>query len=1040
MAWLSRNPNDEISVTMNFTRWAQSHARSIVFLIIVLAVGGAMSGWDLPVALFPHVDFPRVRVSVDAGDRPAERMAVEVTYPVEEALRAIPGVRHIRSTTSRGSNEISLNFDWGEDMVQAMLQAQSEVNRILPSLPPGSTFEVQRMDPTVFPVVAYSLTSDSKSLVELRDLALYQLRPILSTIPGVAKISVQGGATEEYRVVVDPAKLQSFGLTIADVATALSASNVLNAVGKMEDHDKLYLLVSDTRFKTMAEIGQSIMRSGKNGVVRVADVAEVRDDTEPEFVRVTADGHDTVLFQIYQQPGANTVRIAADAKDKLASLGKKLPEGVKISQWYDQSDLIVASAESVSDAVLIGAALAAFVLFAFLRNWKITLIALLALPASLAATVLLLKVLGMSFNIMTLGGMAAAVGLIIDDSIVMVEHIIRRLRNGTGHERERIMRATAEFTKPLVGSSASTIIIFLPLAFLTGVTGAFFKALSLTMAASLILSFLIAWLAVPILAGKLLGKKDADQEEGGRITHFMHRCYDRLMRGVLAKSWLILFVILLLGGGGWFASTQVGSGFMPSMDEGGFILDYVARPGTSLAETDRMLVQIEEILQKTPEVSTYSRRTGLQLGGGLSESNIGDFFIRLKPLPRRKISEVMDDVRGQVEENVPGLEIELMQLMEDLIGDLTAVPQPIEIKLFTDDEEVLSATAPKVAEAIGKINGVVEVKDGIVPAGDALVVEVDRTKAALEGLDSEGISKLLEDSLSGKVTTNVQLGPKLVGVRVWIPKSARRTERDLRDIQLRATDGHLVPLYRVATITTVTGQPEINREDLKRMIAVTARITGRDMGSTVAEVKQLLDQKGLLPDGVYYSLGGLYEQQRIAFHGMLVVLISAIVLIFLLLLFLYESFRVAIAMLATPLLALPAVFLGLWLTDTELNITSIMGMTMVVGIVGEVAIFYVSEVTELETEDEGKDLSLAERLSLAGRNRMRPIAMTTFAAILALMPLALGIGQGSAMQQPLAIAIISGLIAQLPLTLIVLPALLHLLSPDRKSAAGPVAS
>ncbi len=1018
---------------MNFTRWAQSHARSIVFLIIVLAIGGAMSGWNLPVALFPHVDFPRVRVSVDAGDRPAERMAVEVTYPVEEALRAIPGVRHIRSTTSRGSNEISVNFDWGEDMVQAMLQAQSELNRILPSLPPGSTFEVERMDPTVFPVVAYSLTSNSKSLVELRDLALYQLRPILSTIPGVAKIVVQGGATEEYRVVVDPAKLQSFGLSISEVATALSASNVLNAVGKMEDHDKLYLLVSDTRFKNMEEIGQSILRSGANGVVRVADVAEVRDDTEPEFVRVTADGHDAVLFQIYQQPGANTVSIAAEAKKKLASLGRKLPEGVKISQWYDQSDLIVASAESVSDAVLIGAALAAFVLFAFLRNWKITLIALLALPASLAATILLLKVLGMSFNIMTLGGMAAAVGLIIDDSIVMVEHIVRRLRKGAGHERERIMRATAEFTRPLVGSSASTIIVFLPLAFLTGVTGAFFKALSLTMAASLILSFLIAWLAVPILAGKLLGKKDADQEEGGRITHFMHRCYDRVMRGVLAKPWLILFVVLLLGGGGWFASTQVGSGFMPSMDEGGFILDYVAEPGTSLSETDRMLQHLEAILQETPEVATYSRRTGLQLGGGLSESNIGDIFIRLKPLPRRPLSEVMDDIRGKVEESVPGLEIETMQLMEDLIGDLTAVPQPIEIKLFTDDEKVLAEIAPKVAEAITGISGVVEVKDGIVPAGDALVVEVDRTKAALEGLDSEAISKLLEDSLSGNVTTNVQLGPKLIGVRVWTPKNARHTERDLRDIQLRATDGHLVPLSRVATIRTVTGQPEINREDLKRMVAVTARIAGRDLGSTVDEVKQVLDKKGLLPEGVYYSLGGLYEQQRIAFHGMLVVMIGAVVLIFLLLLFLYESFRVAIAMLATPLLALPAVFLGLWLTDTELNITSIMGMTMVVGIVGEVAIFYVSEVTELESDDEGKDLSLAERLALAGRNRMRPIAMTTFAAILALMPLALGIGQGSAMQQPLAIAIISGLVAQLPLTLIVLPALLRLFSPDRKT-------
>ena len=1019
---------------MNFTRWAQSHARSIVFLIIVLAIGGAMSGWDLPVALFPHVDFPRVRVSVDAGDRPAERMAVEVTYPVEEALRAIPGVRHIRSTTSRGSNEISVNFDWGEDMVQAMLQAQSEVNRILPSLPPGSTFEVERMDPTVFPVIAYSLTSESHSLVELSDFALYQLRPILSTIPGVAKIIVQGGATQEYQVIVDPAKLQSFNMTIADVATALSASNVLNAVGRLEDHDKLYLLVSDTRFKSLAEIGSSILRSGKNGVVRVEDVAEVHDGTEPQFVRVTADGHDAVLFQIYQQPGANTVQIAADAKKKLAELGDKLPKGVKLSQWYDQSDLIVASASSVSDAVLIGTALAAFVLFAFLRNWKVTIIALLALPASLAATILLLKVLGMSFNIMTLGGMAAAVGLIIDDSIVMVEHIIRRLRGGIGHEHERIIRATAEFTRPLAGSSASTVIIFLPLAFLTGVTGAFFKALSLTMAASLILSFLIAWLAVPILAGKMLGKKDADQEEGGKLTHLMHRGYERLMRGVLAKPWLILFLVLLLGGGGWYASTQVGSGFMPSMDEGGFILDYVAEPGTSLAQTDRMLLQLEAVLQKTPEVATYSRRTGLQLGGGLTESNTGDIFIRLKPLPRRPLADVMDDIRGQVEETVPGLEIETMQLMEDLIGDLTAVPQPIEIKLFTDDEKLLLETAPKVAEAIGKVSGVVEVKDGIVPAGDALVVEVDRVKAALEGLDSDAITKLLEDSLTGNVTTNVQLGPKLVGVRVWVPKGGRRTERDVRDLKLHATDGHLVPLSRVATIKTVTGQPEINREDLKRMAAVTARITGRDLGSTVDDVKKLLDSGHVLPAGVYYSLGGLYEQQRIAFHGMLVVMIAAIVLIFLLLLFLYESFRVAIAMLATPLLALPAVFLGLWLTNTELNITSIMGMTMVVGIVGEVAIFYVSEVTELETDEEGKELSLADRLALAGKNRMRPIAMTTFAAILALMPLALGIGQGSAMQQPLAIAIISGLIAQLPLTLIVLPALLRLFSPQKKGA------
>ena len=729
---------------------------------------------------------------------------------------------------------------------------------------------------------------------------MYHLRPILSTVSGVSKVQVQGGAIEEYRVIVDPAKLQSFDMTIGDVARALSAANVLTALGRLEDHYKLYLIVSDTRFKSLAEIGNTILRSGANGVVKVEDVADVRAETEPQYVRVTADGHDAVLFLIYQQPGANTVRIADEVRKKLAGLGPTLPAGVKIANWYDQSELIVASAGSVRDAVLIGAALAALILFLFLRNWKVTLIALLSVPATLAATVLLLTVLGMSFNIMTLGGMAAAVGLIIDDSIVMVEHIIRRLRGGGGHEHERISRAAAEFTKPLIGSSASTIIIFTPLAFLTGVTGAFFKALSLTMAASLMISFFIAWLAVPILAGKLLGQEDAEQEEGGRITMRIHRGYDRLMKRALAQPWLVfvcLAPLLVLGG---FAFTQLGSGFMPSMDEGGFILDYIAPPGTSLTETDRLLRQVEVILRQTPEVATYSRRTGLQLGGGLSEANVGDFFVRLKPLPRRPLDEVMDEVRVQVAQTVPGLEIETAKLMEDLIGDLTAVPQPIEIKLFADDEKLLRETAPKIAEAIGKVGGVVEVKNGIVPAGDALKIEVDRVKAALEGMDPEEATTLLNDYLSGNVTTSVQRGAKVVGVRVWAPRATRQTELDLRSIRLRAKDGHLVPLQRIAKITTVIGQPEIDREDLKRMAAVTARISGRDLGSTVAEVKHLLDRGNVMPAGVYYALGGLYEQQRIAFRGMVIVIAAAIVLIFVLLLFLYESFRVALAMLAMP--------------------------------------------------------------------------------------------------------------------------------------------
>ncbi len=1013
---------------MSFTAWAQSHARSILFLLVILVLAGVVASFSLPVALFPHVSFPRVRITLDAGDRPAERMAIEVTTPVEEAVRAIPGVRSVRSTTSRGTAEISVNFDWGEDMVAAMLQCQSQVNKILPALPAGTSFEVERMDPTVFPVIAYSLTSDSHSSVELRDLALYTLRPALSTVSGVARVTVQGGRVEEYRVNVDPDKLQSFKLTLAEVASALSASNVQVAVGHLEQYNKLYLVVSDTRFQKFEEIERTVLRSTPDGVVLLEDVAQIEHSSEPQWIRVTADGHDAVLFQVYQQPTGNTVEIASGIKAKLREMKKQIPDGVKIADWYDQSDLITASEHSTRDAVLIGIVLAAIVLLAFLGDLKVTLIATLTVPAVLAATILLLYVLKMSFNIMTLGGMAAAVGLIIDDAIVMVEHIVRRARGSAeGNARSRVLRAASEFTNPLAGSSAATIIIFTPLAFLSGVTGAFFKALSLTMAASLIISFFVAWLAVPILCASLL-RTDSKIDRPSGFTQRVHEAYRENMQRLLRRPRFVfafLIPLLLLG---FLAFKNVPSGFMPVMDEGGFILDYISPPGTSLAETDRLLRQVESILQETPEVQTYSRRTGLQLGGGVTEANTGDFFVRLKPFPRHGIEEVMDGIREEVEKHVPGLQIELLQLMEDLIGDLTSVPQPIEIKLYSDDEATLHALAPKVADTISKVNGVVEVKTGIIPAGDALNIQVDRVKVSLEGMDPDAVTKALGDFLTGNVTTKIQQGPKLIGVRVWIPRDARETMRNIGNLLLRAPDGHLFPLKRVATLTPLSGQPEIMRDDLKRMVAVTARISGRDLGSTVRDVKRALARANVIPNNVLYRFGGLYEQQQIAFRGLTLILFAAIVLVFLLLLFLYESFRVAGAMLLIPIFAVAGVYLGLWLTRTEFNITSRMGMTMIVGIVTEIAIFYYSEFRDLPPSD--------DRFILAGINRMRAIFMTAFAAILALLPLALGIGHGSAMQQPLAIAIIAGLVFSLPLVLIALPALLALFKIDTATGAA----
>ncbi len=1008
---------------MNATAWLQAHRRSILFFLSVLVIGGCLAALKLPVSLFPTVDFPRVVVNVDAGDRPAEQMELEVMQPIEEAIQRVPGVVSVRSTVSRGTADVSVNFDWGSDMAVATSQVNQAAAQLLPNLPSGTTVDVRRMDPTVFPVLAYSLTSEGTPPTELYDIAQYRLRPLLAGIPGVARAEVVGGDKEEYQVIVDPQRLAAFDLTLSDVSAALSAANVVQAVGRLEEHYKLYLAISDTRFRNLQEIRDTVLKTGSNGLVRLEDVATVSRGSTPQWVRVNADGHDAVLLNIYQQPGSNSVQIARDVTEQLQAYQSQLPAGVKLANWYDQSVLVVDSAASVRDAILIGVVLAALVLWFFLRSIKITLIAILVVPATLAATVVLLYVLHMSFNIMTLGGMAAAVGLIIDDAIVMTEHIVRRL-HGTGKDHHgQVMAAAREFTQPLVGSSASTIVIFLPLAFLSGVTGAFFKALSLTMAAALVISFVITWLAVPLLADHFLGEKDAEPHADNRFMRWLHGSYSHLLPRLVARPVLLLFGLVPLLGLGIVAWFNVGSGFMPAMDEGGFILDYRSAPGTSLTETNRLLNQVEQIIRSDRYVATYSRRTGAQLGGGLTEANEGDFFIRLKSGNRPPIETIMDDLRGQVESKVPGLDIELMQLLEDVIGDLTAVPQPIEVKLFANDPRLLETSADQVAAQLHKINGVVDVKSGVVPAGDALEIHIDRVKASLEGITPETATKMVDAAISGTVTTAVRGDVKMVGVRVWTPPELRSSLQSLRELRLRADDGHLVPLKRIASILPVSGQPQIDRENLKRMIGVTGRISGRDLGSVIVDVRKMLDRKGALPPGVRYELGGLYKQQQIAFHGLMAVFVAAIALVFLLLLFLYESFRVALAIMAIPLLAVSAVFVGLWVTGIELNISAMMGMTMIIGIVTEVAIFYFSEYRDVVAVRGHSVEALVE----AGNNRMRPIAMTTLAAILTLLPLAMAIGQGSAMQQPLAVAIVSGLLVQLPLVLLVMPVLFHML-------------
>lgn len=1001
-------------------RWLKTHERSVLFLFVVLIAAGIWTAVGLPVSLFPAVKFPRVVVALESGDRSAERMAVEVTWKAEERLRALPGVRSVRSTTSRGSAEISVNFDWGEDMTSALLQTQAAMAQALPGLPTGTTFAVRRMDPTVFPVLAYSLVSSSRSPMDLRNLAQYELRPLLSSVEGVARVEVLGGAREEFQVIVDPVRLAAQGLTLDDVSVAIGAANSVMAVGRLEENFKLFLVLGQSSLISLEDVGHTVLKSGKDGLVQLDDVATVLRGAAPQWTRVTAAGRDAVIFQVYQQPGSNTVRLAAETAAELEAYRKKLPPDVQLARWYDQSTLIVESAAGVRDAVIVGALLAAAVLLLFLRSLKLTLVAALAVPSVLACSAIVLWAFGMSFNIMTLGGMAAAVGLIIDDTIVMAEHLVRRARERAG-EDPGVLASASEFTGPLAGSSLASLVIFLPLVFLGGVTGAFFKALSLTMGVSVVFSFLLAWLAVPLIARRLLTAADAQREESGWVTRLAHRAYARAMGGVVNRPvWLVLGIVPIVLAGIFFFN-RLGSGFMPAMDEGGFILDYRSAPGTSLSETDRLLKQVEEILKQTHEVETYSRRTGLALGGGLTEANEGDFFVSLVGAPRRPVEQVMDEVRGRIHREVPGLSIEMAQLMEDLIGDLTAVPQPIEVKLFSEDGAALEKLAPKVAALIATVPGVVDVRSGVVPAGDSILVKVDPVKAALEGTDARRVNAALSQLLAGVIATTVVSSPRAIDIRVWTASDLRSRKTQIERLMLKASDGHLFALRRVATVVVEAGLPRLQRENLRRLVAVTGRISGRDLGSTVADVERALKASQLVPSSVSWRLGGVYAEQQAAFSGLVLVFCSALVLVFIVLLFLYESFRVASSVLMTTLTVVAGVFCGLWLTATELNISAMMGLTMVIGFVTEVAIFYVSELRLLHDE------AWPDRLVIAGKSRLRPIAMTTLAAILALLPLALGLGQGASMQRPLAIAIVCGLVLQLPAVLVLLPALLSLL-------------
>jgi CzcA family heavy metal efflux pump len=981
-------------------------SRALLFTIAVLTASGIALMLHLPVSLFPDVTFPRIVILADNGEEPPERMMVEVTRPLEEVASSVPGIQVVRSITGRGSTEISLGLDWGTNVQQTLQLLQGRIANARNQLPASASIQAEQMTVSVFPVHGYSLTSETLDQVQLRDIALYQIRPALLRVKGVARVEVVGGDTREFRITVSPEKLASYHLDIRQVSDAIRKTNLLASPGLVTANYQLYLSLVSGQLHTFDEI-RSVVVAVQNGIpVRVSDLAEVSPSVADRYIRTTAHGREAVLINILKQPTGSTVQIGQDVNAVVANL--KLPGGVHFENFYDQGNFINSSIQSTRDSIIIGIILAMMIIAVFLRNWRVTIVMMFVVPATIASTFVCLSAVGLTINIMTLGGIAAAVGLIIDDAIVIVENIFKQSAHARGSQQtpsEVIGTSLHNLMPAIIGSTASTIVIHIPLAFLGGVTGAFFASLSITMVFAMLISFLFSITLVPLLASFVLRDKDIESEieREERATVFS-AWYERVLRRLLkARFVAIPFAIIILLAA-WFLYNHIGSSFMPEMDEGTFVLDYATPSGTSLEETDRILMNVEKILMSIPEVESYSRRTGTQLGFFLTEANTGDYLVKLKQNRSRDINEVITEVRHRTETSEPALRIEFGQLMMDVIGDLTNNPSPVEIKIFNDDPVLLRNTAAQIKNIIETIPGVVDAFDGVVIAGPSMIVHVDPFRTARAGLTVDDVSAQLETMMHGSAETNIQKGEKLMNIRIRFPETYRTDADQFENTRLVNSSGTFVLLRSIASIERTAGQAEVHREGLRQMLSVTARIEGRDLGRTIEDIKTALASKLTLPQGMTLEYGGVYQTQQESFRGLLLVALAAFVLVFLVLLIEFREFAVPFSIFVINLLSLVGVFGALWITGVSFNISSFVGIIMIIGIVAENAIFVMHRVHELRL----RKLPLDDALVQAGQMRARPILMTTLAAVLALLPLSLGIGAGAQMQQPLAIAVIGG--------------------------------
>jgi len=1006
-----------------------THKKPISLVLAIIIMSGLFAYSNMQTSLFPEITFPKIKIIADEGLQPVNKMMVTVTKPLENAVKQVPNLHMVRSTTSRGSCEISAYMDWSADIDVSLQKIQANIDQIKNDLPADVSFTVEKMNPSILPVSGYTLESHSRSPIELRQLATYTVKPFLSQVDGISEIRVIGGKAKEYWLTLNKQKMSSLGLTPDIINTALSTTNFVKSEGYLSDYKMLYLTVTDATINAKDQLEELVVSNNRKRVIRLKDFAEIAIQESIEYTRINANGHDGVLIAVIKQPNANLVSLSADMGDKVAALQKILPHDVTIKPYYIQADFVNDSIRSVSDCLWIGLLLAIIVAIIFLRSIKASATILISIPVTLCLSMIVLYGIGYTFNIMTLGAIAAALGLIIDDAIVVVEQIHRTHEEHPLEHPLKLVKTAIDYLFPaMLGSSLSTIVIFIPFMLMSGVAGAYFKVLTNTMIITLVCSFFVTWIGLPVVYILLSRRKpktaaEIKQEE----THHVKK-----QKWV---KWFILrpYVSLAIIAGAIFAiiivPPMLETGFLPDMDEGSIVLDYSSPPGTSLDETDRMLRQAEKIITAEPEVEAYSRRTGTEMGFFITEPNRGDYLIQLKKDRKKTTEEVISDIRQKIAANQPALRIDFGQVITDMLGDLMTSVQPIEIKIFGDDQQKLHSLSKQVADIVSGVKGTADVFDGIVIAGPSVSIDPYYSKLAQYNITPASLQFQVQTALEGNVIGNMLEREQLSPIRMVYPGNRGLNVSGIKNQTVFVPSGKLIPISELASVELKSGDAEVNRENLQSMGVVSARLEGSDLGSVIPAIQKNITQKINLPQGYHIEYGGAYAQQQQSFKELLIILITSSLLVFCVILFVFKQFRIAILILVVAVLGISGSFLALFITKTPLNVGSYTGLIMIVGIIGENAIFTFLQFKQRAIENQNNNLenSVDEAVVYAISTRLRPKLMTALGAIIALMPLALGIGAGAQLHQPLAIAVIGGFLVALPLLLIVLPSMMRIL-------------